>query len=128
MRLRSLRRAWLGALKTLEHIEDPREQHAGGDYLADFLDRALQQISQPRLLGTPRQAKWAKDLRIRALQKLGLLGREAESSIEVSAILCAQIVARTQDDAGFWIGLRDQIMGGETRELLALMLEEDDVF
>lgn len=125
VRLRTMRESWLGALKTLEHMEDPRGQQAGADYLADFLDRALQQVPQPRLIGSAKQTKWAKDLRLRAIQKMGLLGREVESREEFCAVLCAQLLARTQDDAGYWIGLRDLIMGGDMRELLAAMLEED---
>ncbi len=122
--LRAVRKSWLGTLKTLEHMEDPRGQQAGADYLADFLDRALQQLPQPKLIGSPRQTKWAKDLRLRAIQKMGLLGREVESPEEFCAVLCAQLLARTESDSGYWIGLRDLIMGGDMRELLEAMLEE----
>lgn len=121
---RALRQSWREATKTLQAIADPQQQEIASHYMADHLDRLGERVLFPALSGTPRQASWAKKLRLRAMQRVGVLGQQTQEPVVMVKIMCARLFAKTRYEAGYWIEGRDQIQSGEVLSLLEAMLRD----
>ncbi len=100
---------WRGVLRTIHHLRSEGEQHMASEYTIDHLDKFLERMGLVDLHGTPRQRKWAKDLRLRTLQRLGLLTRDAADGIAACAAMVAEVRARTLPHAADWIEARQII-------------------
>lgn len=116
----SARAAWSAALVVLDHLDHPGERQAGVEYLRDHATRALESQPMARLDGTGSQSRWAKKIRLRCLQRLGVATESDETTQATMSMRClvAKLIARTHTASGYWIGKEQLVYKGEVTDLI----------
>ncbi len=101
--------------------ETPEFEAALG-YVMDYLDRFLEREPMAKLEGTKSQQQWAKKLRLRAIQRLGLLHDDHTDPRARIDCKFARLSARTISESSHWISVSDRIQKASSHDTMAWLL------
>lgn len=91
-------------------------------YVMDYLDRFLEREAMAPLQGTRSQQQWARKVRLRVIQRLGLLHDDHTDMRARIDCKFARLSARSIPESGTWIGVSDTIKAQPTHETVAWLL------
>lgn len=94
-------------------------------YTRDHLERYIEREPMVDLQGTTDQNRWARKLRLRAIQRLGLMASQRGDDLDLQIdALFGKLAARTFHDSQHWIAANQLIQSGSAEETLAWLLRE----
>ena len=100
-------------------LRDELQREAARGYVCDHLDRFMEREPWVQLIGSEAQITWAKKLRLKTVQRIGL-EQQHDTSSPLQARL-ARLYARTMEDAKMWIDLSKALEAQPTQEVSALL-------
>ena len=104
--------------------EDHPQRLIAASYLSDHLERWLEREPMVALLGTASQRQWAKRIRLRVLQRVGLEQRDRHEAIDRLECQLAKLVTRTHPHSVSFIGLQRDVPNASGDELIVTLLAE----
>lgn len=94
-------------------------------YVRDHIERYIEREPMAELQGTTDQKRWAKKIRLRAIQRLGLLATQHADDLPTQIdCLLGKLAARTFHDSQHWIAANQIIQSAPAEETLHWLLRE----
>ncbi len=104
--------------------EDHPEFEISLNYVMDYLEKFMETLPMVKLQGTDSQKRWAKKLRLRTIQRLGLLHQDHDDIRVQIDTQFSKLIARSMSQSNHWIAANEIIQKDPIEELMSWLLSD----